>query len=76
MNRIRPLLLALAVALAPTVSAGAVDKAAVERQFRGWIEEGPQHMDGHTALWYSRSRATTSDYDREKLQERDRKSVV
>lgn len=36
----------------------------VPGSIRGWIEEGPQHMDGHTALWYSRSRATTSDYDR------------
>ncbi len=39
MNRIRPLLLALAVTLASAVSASAVDKAAVERQFRSWIEE-------------------------------------
>ncbi|PKZ40817.1 transcriptional regulator [Kytococcus schroeteri] len=30
----------------------------------GWIEPGQQHMDGYTALWFSRSRATTSDYDR------------
>lgn len=30
----------------------------------GWIEPGHQHMDGYTALWYSRSRATSSDYDR------------
>lgn len=39
MLRLRSLLLALAVALASAVSAGAVDKAAVERQFRSWIEE-------------------------------------
>jgi len=30
----------------------------------GWIEAGPQHMDGKTALWYARSRHSTSDYDR------------
>jgi len=30
----------------------------------GWIEVGPQHMDGETALWYARSRYTTSDWDR------------
>jgi len=30
----------------------------------GWIEAGPQRMDGNTALWYARSRHTTSDYDR------------
>lgn len=39
MNRIGPLLLTLVVMLASTVSAGAVDKVAVERQFRGWVEE-------------------------------------
>ena len=31
---------------------------------KGWIEPGVQHMDGHTALWYARSRHSTSDYDR------------
>jgi LCP family protein required for cell wall assembly len=30
----------------------------------GWIEPGPQHMDGDTAQWYARSRYTTSDFDR------------
>ncbi|MBT0770359.1 LCP family protein [Kineosporia sp. J2-2] len=30
----------------------------------GWIETGDQHLDGYHALWYARSRATTSDYDR------------
>lgn len=30
----------------------------------GWIEAGPQHMDGDTAQWYARSRYTTSDWDR------------
>lgn len=30
----------------------------------GWIEVGPQHMDGYTALWYARSRHSTNDYDR------------
>ncbi|MFV0374972.1 LCP family protein [Microbacterium sp.] len=30
----------------------------------GWIEVGDQHMDGETALWYARSRYTTSDWDR------------
>jgi LCP family protein required for cell wall assembly len=30
----------------------------------GWIEPGPQHMDGYTALWYARSRHGTDDYDR------------
>ena len=34
----------------------------------GWIEKGPQHMDGRTALWYARSRHNTNDYDRMKRQ--------
>jgi len=34
----------------------------------GWIEAGPQHMDGDTAQWYARSRYTTSDFDRMKRQ--------
>ena len=35
---------------------------------KGWIEVGKQHMDGYHALWYARSRHTTSDYDRMKRQ--------
>ncbi|HEY2644072.1 MAG TPA: LCP family protein [Galbitalea sp.] len=31
---------------------------------QGWINPGVQHMDGYTALWYARSRHSTSDYDR------------
>lgn len=31
---------------------------------QGWIEPGLQHMDGKTAMWYARSRHSTSDYDR------------
>ncbi|MFM6980333.1 MAG: LCP family protein [Micrococcales bacterium] len=31
---------------------------------RGWIEPGMQHMSGHTALWYARSRHGSSDYSR------------
>ncbi|GAA2754862.1 LCP family protein [Actinopolymorpha rutila] len=31
---------------------------------RGVIKAGDQRLDGYHALWYSRSRATTSDYDR------------
>jgi LCP family protein required for cell wall assembly len=30
----------------------------------GYIEAGPQHMDGATALWYARSRYETTDYER------------
>ena len=31
---------------------------------QAWVEAGPQHMDGTTALWYARSRHSTNDYDR------------
>ncbi|GAA1984784.1 LCP family protein [Microbacterium pumilum] len=34
----------------------------------GWIEAGPQHMNGDTAQWYARSRYTTDDFDRMKRQ--------
>ena len=35
---------------------------------KGWIEAGQQHMDGYTALWYARSRHSTTDYDRMRRQ--------
>lgn len=33
------------------------------------MEPGMQHMDGQTALWYARSRKTTSVFDRERRQQ-------
>ncbi|HEX3825852.1 MAG TPA: LCP family protein [Sporichthyaceae bacterium] len=30
----------------------------------GWIEPGLDHLDGYQALWYARSRSSTTDYDR------------
>lgn len=33
-----------------------------------WIEPGEQHLDGYHALWFARSRLTTSDYDRMRRQ--------
>ncbi|WP_459090009.1 LCP family protein [Homoserinimonas sp. A520] len=30
----------------------------------GYVEAGPQHLDGPTALWYARSRFESSDYER------------
>jgi len=33
------------------------------------MEPGMQHMDGETALWYARSRKTTSTFDRERRQQ-------
>ncbi len=40
------------------------DGQPAEEWATGWIEVGPQHMDGETAQWYARSRYTTSDWDR------------
>jgi polyisoprenyl-teichoic acid--peptidoglycan teichoic acid transferase len=33
-----------------------------------WIDKGPQHMNGHEALWYARSRAQSDDYSRMRRQ--------
>lgn len=42
----------------------------------GWIEVGPQHMDGDTAQWYARSRYTTSDFDRMKRQRELQEAIL
>lgn len=42
----------------------------------GWIEAGPQHMDGDTAQWYARSRYTTSDFDRMKRQRQLQEAIL
>lgn len=43
---------------------------------KGWIEAGQQHMDGYTALWYARSRHSTSDYDRMRRQHEVEQQVL
>lgn len=40
----------------------------VEGSENGWIELGPQLLDGRKALWYARSRVTTDDYSRMRRQ--------
>jgi LCP family protein required for cell wall assembly len=35
---------------------------------QSWIEKGPQHMNGHKALWYARSRAQSDDFGRMRRQ--------
>lgn len=30
----------------------------------GWIEAGPQHLNGYQAMWYSRSRVLNNDFNR------------
>ncbi|WP_232527738.1 LCP family protein [Microbacterium suaedae] len=42
----------------------------------GWIEEGAQRMNGETALWYARSRYTTSDWDRMQRQRELQEAVI
>lgn len=42
----------------------------------GWIEAGPQHMDGDTAQWYARSRYTTNDWDRMKRQRQLQEAIL
>lgn len=42
----------------------------------GWIETGQQHMNGRTALWYARSRQSTSDYDRMARQRQVQEAII
>lgn len=42
----------------------------------GYIEAGPQHMDGKTALWYARSRYNTTDYDRMARQRQVQEAMI
>lgn len=42
----------------------------------GWIEAGPQTMDGDTAQWYARSRYTTSDWDRMRRQRELQQAIL
>ena len=48
----------------------------VDEWATGWIEKGPQHMDGKTAQWYARSRKTTSDWDRMKRQRQLQEAIL
>ncbi|MFD5224991.1 LCP family protein [Microbacterium sp. NPDC058342] len=57
----------------PPPGSGAHD---VESWATGWIEPGPQHMNGDTAQWYARSRYTTSDYDRMKRQRELQEAIL
>ena len=35
-----------------------------QREIKGWIPAGRQHLDGYHALWYARSRANSTNYER------------
>ncbi|WP_231916153.1 LCP family protein [Microbacterium karelineae] len=54
----------------------AYDGQPAEEWATGWIEEGTQHMSGETALWYARSRYTTSDWDRMERQRELQQAVI
>ena len=41
-----------------------------------YVEVGPQHFDGQTALWYARSRYDTSDYARMERQRQVQEAVL
>lgn len=41
-----------------------------------WIEAGVQVLDGYNALWYARSRYTTSDYDRMNRQREVQEAIL
>ena len=43
----------------PRAAGPSYDGQPAEEWATGWIEAGPQHMDGDTAQWYARSRYTT-----------------
>jgi LCP family protein required for cell wall assembly len=50
------------------IGGGKVDGTNRERPITGWIEPGPQHLNGYEALWFSRSRSGADDYDRMRRQ--------
>ncbi|NHI17480.1 LCP family protein [Microbacterium excoecariae] len=54
----------------------AYEGQSAEEWATGWIEEGEQHMDGETALWYARSRYTTSDWDRMERQRELQAAII
>jgi LCP family protein required for cell wall assembly len=54
----------------------AYDGQPAEEWATGWIEVGPQRMDGDTAQWYARSRYTTSDFDRMKRQRQLQEAIL
>ncbi|SDR82070.1 LCP family protein [Agrococcus carbonis] len=43
---------------------------------REWIEPGTRVLDGHDTLWYARSRAGTSDYDRMARQRQVQEALI
>ena len=42
----------------------------------GWIEKGPQHLSGYSALWYARARHGFTDYDRMQRQRQVQQAII
>lgn len=53
-----------------------VDGSDTNHVYHGSVEAGMQHMDGETALWYARSRKTTSDWDRMRRQRQVQEALL
>ncbi|WP_151952950.1 LCP family protein [Brevibacterium sp. Marseille-P9724] len=47
-----------------------------KNQIFGWIDPGPQHLEGKKALWYTRSRDGADNYDRMCRQQRFLKAAL
>jgi LCP family protein required for cell wall assembly len=50
------------------IGGGKVDGTNRERPITGWIEPGRRKLNGYEALWFSRSRSGSDDYDRMRRQ--------
>lgn len=53
-----------------------VDGSDTHHVYHGSVEAGRQHMNGETALWYARSRKTTSDWDRMRRQRQVQEALI
>ena len=56
--------------------ATAMDRNGNFLDLMGWIEPGVQTMSGDTALWYARSRISTTDYDRMQRQRQVQQAIL
>jgi LCP family protein required for cell wall assembly len=55
---------------------GDIDANGVPINVKKWIEPGPQHMTGFTAMWYARSRHGTDDYSRMQRQRQVQEAIL
>lgn len=50
------------------IGGGLIDGTTRHRPVTGYIEPGKQRLNGYEAMWYTRSRSSTDDYDRMRRQ--------